>query len=307
MIQAAPSPEMVAGIEAVQKSPEEGTPCSMPLGTLYRPSASKIQLLNAAQAMEKTPAPLPSLHTASSDDTSSSTFLPSVSSRKGHRKYKSSISSSSYRSSSMSEDVPDATSRSATPKRSELNRVIGADMMKPMTEIHGIPCAGVRISHGALAGLMAWRFFVQLDHKVNKSKSNRDSSVHRYPAVITNFILDTGNPNSYVPPEALEALGYRGDVTPGAEVTILLQSVKTRCIVAHPNDAGRIGLSFMTAGALTYYFDAGLVAPVLYDGSKERPAHQDVLRTIRAEDLPGRSWIGVLRSRIWAIVGFSRA
>ncbi|KAJ7714151.1 hypothetical protein B0H16DRAFT_530495 [Mycena metata] len=154
--------------------------------------------------MEKTPAPLPS-------DTSSSTFLPSVSSRKGHRKYKSS-SGSSYRSSSMSEDVPDATLRSGIPKRSELNRVIGADMMKPTTELHGIPCAGVRITHGTLSGLMAWRFFVQLDHKVN-NKSKSDSSVHMYPAVITNFILDTGNPNSYVPAEALAALGYRGDVT----------------------------------------------------------------------------------------------
>ncbi|KAJ7165364.1 hypothetical protein C8R46DRAFT_1098450 [Mycena filopes] len=292
LIEAKPPREMVALIDAERKSPGEATMLSMPLGTLYRPSASKIQLLNAAEAMEKAPASLPSMYTASSD--TSSTFLPSVSSRKGgHRKYKSS-SSSSYRSSAVSEEA-----LNTIPKRAELNRVVGADMTKPVTEFHSIPCAGVRLTHGALSGLMAWRFFVTLDYE--KRSSN---NVHMHPAVITNFILDTGDPNTYVPADALTALGYRGDITPGAEVTLRIQSVKTRCIVANAADAGRVGLSFMTAGSLTYYFDAGLVAPVLYDGSKEKPQH--VPRTIRAEDLPGWS-LSVLRSKIWAILTFSRA
>ncbi|KAJ7177616.1 hypothetical protein C8R46DRAFT_663149 [Mycena filopes] len=201
LIEAKPPREMVALIDAERKSPGEATMLSMPLGTLYRPSASKIQLLNAAEAMEKAPASLPSTHTASSD--TSSTFLPSVSTRKGgHRKYKSS-SSSSYRSSTVSDEA-----LNTIPKRAELNRVVGTDMTKPVTEFHSIPCAGVRLTHGALSGLMAWRFFVTLDYE--KRSSN---NVHMHPAVITNFILDTGDPNTYVPADALTALGYRGDIT----------------------------------------------------------------------------------------------
>ncbi|KAJ7690024.1 hypothetical protein B0H14DRAFT_2420558 [Mycena olivaceomarginata] len=178
----------------------------------------------------------------------------------------------------------------ATPKRTELSRVIGADMMTPMNEISSIPCAGVRISHGHLSGLMAWRFVLRLDGSGSKR------------SVVTNFILDTGNKDTYIPPEALTALGYRGKMKTGAEVTLRVQSVKTKCIVAGPDDAGRIGLSFMTAGALTYYFDAGLVAPVLYGAScfGERPSN--VPRTIRAEDLPRRGLLAILRA--W--FGFER-
>jgi hypothetical protein len=126
---------------------------------------------------------------------------------------------------------------------------------------------------------MAWRFHVQLEGS-NASKSRLAASI--LPSVITNFILDTGSKDTYVPPVALAALGYRGNMnrtflktlqsihaqlirlSAGTEVTLRVQSVRTKCIVAHPEDAGRVGLSFMTAGSLTYYFDAGLVAPVLY-------------------------------------------
>ncbi|KAJ7172946.1 hypothetical protein C8R43DRAFT_977995 [Mycena crocata] len=174
-------------------------------------------------------------------------------------------------------------------------------MVQPMTDIHGIPCAGVRITHGPMAGLMAWRFFVQLEPSSPKSKLPPSTRA----GVITNFILDTGNQSSYVPAETLDALEYSGDRSPGAEVTLRIQGVKTKCVVAHPGEVGRVGLSFTTAGSLTYYFDASIVAPVLYDGSGERPA--DVPRTIRAEDLPRRSWLALLRARILSMIAFSNA
>lgn len=157
------------------------------------------------------------------------------------------------------------------PRRLELNQVIGSDMLQPTTEIATIPCAGARISHGPMAGLMAYRFVVRLDGSPSSTRQ----------AVVTNFILDTGNGTSPIPQETLTALGYRGSmkrsstssppsllsdrtVTAGTEVTLLIQGVKTKCVVAPPGEAGRVGLSFMTAGSLTYYFDPGLVAPVLY-------------------------------------------
>ncbi|KAJ7653026.1 hypothetical protein B0H17DRAFT_1100933 [Mycena rosella] len=311
ILKASPPPDMEATIDnAIQNSGQGCNPYSLPMGTLYRPSASMKTFLSSAgqalNAMPATPAPstrapstLPSLRSASSDI--SSTFLPSVSSHKGHRKHKSS-SSSSYKGSPLSTESPDTPMSAVVhaPKRAELNRVIGPDMMKPMTEIHSVPCAGVRIAHGPLSGLMAWRFFVQLDASSNR-KSKMPAATRG--AVITNFILDTGSENSYVPAETLAALDYHGDTTPGAEVTLRIQGVRTKCIVAHSEDAGRVGLSFMTAGSLTYYFDAGLVAPVLYDGSRERPAN--VPRTIRAEDLPPRSWLLALKSRILSIFAFS--
>ncbi|KAJ6562357.1 hypothetical protein B0H19DRAFT_1233997 [Mycena capillaripes] len=310
ILESSPPPQLEAMIKSAKEKPGEGIPCSLPVGTLFRPSAGRMQLLQSAQSMDAAPetpaqsprtAPiLPTLRTASTD--TSSTFLPSVSSRKGYRRHKSSASSS-YKTSPSSDDTPDMSSVVRVPKRLELNRVVGPDLMKPMNEIRGIPCAGVRISHGPLAGLMAWRFFVQLDGSSAQSKSKLPNST--VPSIIINFILDTGSKNTYVPAVALDALGYRGNIAPGTEVTLRIQSVKTKCIIAQPEDAGRIGVSFMTAGSLTYYFDAGLTAPVLYDGSGERPAN--IPRTIRAEDLPRRSWLAVLRSKLWSMITFSRA
>ncbi|KAJ6605441.1 hypothetical protein DFH09DRAFT_1269679 [Mycena vulgaris] len=115
-------------------------------------------------------------------------------------------------------------------------------------------------------------------------------------AVITNFILDTGSKNSYVPAETLATLDYPGTTRPGAEVLLRIQSVPTKFIVAHPGDAGRVGISFMNAGSLTYSFDISLVAPVLYNWSRERPS--DVPPTISVEDLPRKSRLGPPASKI---------
>ncbi|KAJ6605476.1 hypothetical protein DFH09DRAFT_1353899 [Mycena vulgaris] len=182
--------------------------------------------------------------------------------------------------------------------REELNRALGDDMMPPMTEIHSIPCAGVRIPYGELSGLMAWRFVIQLDHSIQEYMFS--SSVQA--VVITNFILDTGSKNSYVPAKTLAALDYLGTTRPGTEVLLRIQGVPMKCIVAHPGDAGRVGISFMNAGSLTYYFDTSLVAPVLYDWSRERPA--DVPRTISVEDLPRKSRLGPPASKILSLIGF---
>ncbi|KAJ6469168.1 hypothetical protein C8R47DRAFT_1150622 [Mycena vitilis] len=309
--EASPLPGLEAMIRSAAKNAAETTPCSVPVGALFRPPASKMQMLNAAsQSLDSTPTtpphpasvvPTKSLGTASGNATphtaaqttrspssvpsmstvpgknmchaaaqtahsaprapsprrestcTESTLMPSVTSRMGgyqrHGKHKSS-SASSYTSPS-SDELPDMSTVVHVPKRLELNRVVGADLVKPMNDIHGIPCAGVRISHGILSGLMAWRFVVRL--------GGADS-----PAVVANFILDTGSKDTYVPPIVLDALGHRGRLNPGAEVTLRLQGVKTKCIVAHPEDAGRLGISFTTAGSLTYYFDEGLTAPVLY-------------------------------------------
>lgn len=46
-----------------------------------------------------------------------------------------------------------------------------------------------------------------------------------------------------------------------------VQGVRTKCVVAYPEEAGRLCSLFMTAGSLTLYFDARLNAPVLYSGS----------------------------------------
>ncbi|KAF7323741.1 NAD(P)H oxidase regulator [Mycena kentingensis (nom. inval.)] len=261
------------------KTPNECYPCSLPAGILYRPSATKMQLLNAAaQTSPASPVKpsLPSLHTEKS-----STYLPSVSSRK-YRKRKTSIASS-YMSSPLSTTT---ITGGRVPKREELSRVIGVDMTVPHTDITSTPCAGVRVSHGQLAGLMAWRFIVQPDAAPGTSKH---SSAHNPPpAVVVNFLLDTGSQKTFVPQDACAAIGLKLD--PGTEVTLRIQGVRTRCVVADSDDAGRVGVSFMTAGSLSYYFDAGIVAPVLYDGSAERPSK--VPRTIRPEDLPRRKpWI----------------
>lgn len=130
-------------------------------------------------------------------------------------------------------------------------------MMQHTTEIAKFPCAGLRISQDRLAGLVAWRFVVQLDEP---------TPAFRVPerGVITNFILDTGTNRSIVPLETLRALGYKGDLRPGSEVMLLVQGLRTKCFVGYPEEAGRLSGQYLYAGSLTFYFDARLDAPVLY-------------------------------------------
>ncbi|KAJ6617067.1 hypothetical protein B0H10DRAFT_2034577 [Mycena sp. CBHHK59/15] len=221
--------------------------------------------------------------TTTRSDTSS-TVVSGVAPYKGYGKQRSALSST-HKSSMEAQPII------YIPKRQDLNRVVGPDVVAPTTEISTIPCAGVRISHGPMAGLMAWRFVVEREGPRPKS------------SVVTNFVLDTGNKNSIVPLETLRALGYRGDLNPGAEVTLLLQGVKTKCIVGNPGEAGRLGVSFMSAGSLTYYFDSSRIVPIFYDGSLERP--DDVPRTIWTENIPRRPWFVVLKEKILSLMKFS--
>nr|GAT55833.1 NAD(P)H oxidase regulator [Mycena chlorophos] len=286
------SSELKAMIERSQRAPQECVPYSLPAGILYRPSAAKMQLLDAAS---QGAGPKPSVPTLDTSSTSEKTS-PLVPSKKSARKRKTSLASS-FVSSSLSTTT---ITGGRVPTLRELSRVIGADMTPPATDITGMPCAGVRVSHGPLAGLMAWRFIVEPDVTAYKRSSSSQLSPHMPPppAIVLNFLLDTGNQKTFVPVEAIAAIGL--NLNPGAEVTLRIQGIRTRCTVAEPDEAGRIGVSFMTAGCLTYYFDSALTAPVLYDGSAERPAH--VPCTIRVEDLPRRkNWL----LRILAI--FSRA
>lgn len=46
----------------------------------------------------------------------------------------------------------------------EVERIVGDDNAPHTTEIDTIPCAGLRIMHGPLKGLFAWRLVVRVDH-----------------------------------------------------------------------------------------------------------------------------------------------
>ncbi len=144
-----------------------------------------------------------------------------------HRKASSAISfTTTLAPSESAVYTPTASIRSAPPKRRptitrrhtlqsgsvvpsttrvELERQMGKDLLIPTTEISTIPCAGLRITHGALTDLMAFRFVVSLDQRMTFLAPRR--------SVVANFILDTGLGRSVIPPETLLALGYTGRLT----------------------------------------------------------------------------------------------
>ncbi|KAF7440085.1 hypothetical protein PC9H_000428 [Pleurotus ostreatus] len=159
------------------------------------------------------------------------------------------------------------------PTRLELNAALGADIIPLTTEITSLPCAGIRIAHGRLTGLMAWRFAVQLTDKPKPTATpTHPAFLPHKPAIVTNFILDTGSLRSLVPPETLYALGYSGKVFPGAEVGLLVQGVPVTCKVAPNGHAGRLSVQFMVAASLALYFDERLMAPVLYYSAHDNHA-----------------------------------
>ncbi|KAG7451517.1 TPR-like protein, partial [Guyanagaster necrorhizus] len=229
----------------------------VPPGRLYRPTDSKIKFLEQydmdiytyaddkfATSSRKASG---SFYSHRSD--ASSTCAPSFDS------FPSSPKKWGYHRRHTSESLPPTPQIS----RTELNKAMGPDMTTPTTDITTIPCAGLRISHGKLAGLMGWRFAVELD----TSPSSKYSGTPR-KSVVTNFILDTGIGKSHVPAETLMVLGYSGSLKPGAEVALRIQGIRTKCLIAHEGEAGRLCGQFLTSGSLTLYFDTKLDAPVLY-------------------------------------------
>jgi len=141
---------------------------------------------------------------------------------------------------------------------SAVRKAVGVDSILHTTEIDSMPCAGICIRHGKLHGLMVWRFVVRFSGTPIERATSRNN------AVIGNFILDTGSPNSLISPEILSALAYRGNLQPGSLVTLLIQGVETRCTVGYYGEASRLSMDFLIAGSLTLHFAARLDAPVLY-------------------------------------------
>jgi hypothetical protein len=109
---------------------------------------------------------------------------------------------------------------------------------------------------------MVWRFVVRFAGTPLERASTRNN------AVIGNFILDTGFPTSFISPEILAAMAYRGSMNPGSQVTLLIQGVETRCMVGEYGECSRLSMDFLIAGSLTLHFAARLDAPVLYVESK---------------------------------------
>ncbi|KAL0071179.1 hypothetical protein AAF712_001741 [Marasmius tenuissimus] len=190
---------------------------------------------------------------------------------------------------SMSTVLASSSSTPSPPTRSELARVVGIDMITPTTEISTIPCAGIRICHGRLVGLMAWRLVVSLyDQKEGTTRRQQMKQRHWKDvplgkSVITNFILDTGCAMSPIPQETLRALGYRGSYRAGTEVMLRIQGVPTKCVIAEMGEAGRLGSQFMTSGSLTFYFAQKIDAPVLYVADESGNGPSDIPRTVEPD------------------------
>ncbi|KAI4517787.1 hypothetical protein K525DRAFT_289232 [Schizophyllum commune Loenen D] len=171
----------------------------------------------------------------------------------------------------------------------EVNRIVGDDNAPHTTEIDTIPCAGLRIMHGPLKGLFAWRLVVRVDPSTSAGPhtgagfdsnsmtassrrtststawSARSSTTNTTPdAIVANFVLDTASPYTRVCPETLLALGYTGGMRPGQIAAVTVQGIRTPCVVGHPGEANSIGAPFIVDGSLTFYFDHRLDAPVLY-------------------------------------------
>ena len=79
---------------------------------------------------------------------------------------------------------------------SQLAYALGPDSIPHTTEIDTVPCAGIRIPHGALTGLLAWRLVVRLappakqkqgwwnDH-TNRRNNHSSPTVHTSPLAIS--------------------------------------------------------------------------------------------------------------------------
>ncbi|KAF9026722.1 hypothetical protein BDZ89DRAFT_1067387 [Hymenopellis radicata] len=258
-------------------------------GVLFRPTDSKMKFLEEYDDILDQPI----LHKKSlSLNTQSLIELDKTLPGLPHRKASSALSFTTTIAPSESASViytPSIQSASPTRKRTitrrhtlhagvipsttrvELERQMGKDFLIPSTEISTIPCAGLRITHGALAGLMAFRFVVSLDQKITFPAPRR--------SIVANFLLDTGLGRSLMPPETLLALGYTGRLTLGTEVSMIIQGVKTKCVVGEQGDAGRLASGFLTSGSLTFHFDSAMNAPILYVAD-QLASHHFIPRTV---------------------------
>ena len=93
---------------------------------------------------------------------------------------------------------------------SQLAYALGPDNIPHTTEIDTVPCAGIRISHGDLTGLLAWRLVVRLASPTKEKrgwwKDNRN-----------NYSEPTGAPIPYNPFSSISALSlplFTQDLSP---------------------------------------------------------------------------------------------
>ncbi|KAJ3913209.1 hypothetical protein F5877DRAFT_28301, partial [Lentinula edodes] len=179
----------------------------------------------------------------------------------------------------------------------------GPDLTSPTTEISTIPCAGVLdddddedYQNEKNSRRRTWG-------QKQKGKGKFKVVQYKTPAIVGNFILDTGSAKSVVSQDALRALKYRGKFNPGAEVTLRIQGVRTQCLVARLGEASTLGGQFMTSGNLTFYFDNKMNAPVLYvgDEANERPT-SDIPRTVASTGMDRRNRRISLRESVSLIV-----
>ncbi|EEB97158.1 hypothetical protein MPER_03574, partial [Moniliophthora perniciosa FA553] len=154
----------------------------------------------------------------------------------------------------------------------------GIDILSPTTEIDSIPCAWFSLDGQKAATTRRQQTKQRHWRDVAQGKS---VVCQHIILVITVCLVGQTSFNDHK--EALRALGYRGSYKPGTELILRVQSVSTKCTVAHLGEAGRLGSQFMTAGSLTFYFDTKLDAPVLYvaDELNDRPS--DIPRTVEPD------------------------
>jgi hypothetical protein len=154
----------------------------------------------------------------------------------------------------------------------QLSIALGPSPIAHTTEPSTFPVTGHRITHGPLADLFAWRLVVSLDpahlspvqhHQRDRRLPPRSSSLPTSKAVITNFILDT-TPTSSVPLSTLRALSYAGTTLPGTPVSLVVQGVPARFVVARPGQAGTLGADWLGSVRAGVYFDWSLYAPIIH-------------------------------------------
>lgn len=127
-----------------------------------------------------------------------------------------------------------------------------------------MPCAGLRISHGKLRGLLAWRFVVHLPGTPASVAAGLAGANPGIGSVVANFVLDTGAQSCFISREVLTMLEYKGDMRVGQGLSLVVQGLEVPCVVAEEGEANRVSVDFLLAGSLSFYYDWKLDAPILY-------------------------------------------
>ena len=92
---------------------------------------------------------------------------------------------------------------------SQLAYALGPDSIPHTTEIDTVPCAGIRIPHGALTGLLAWRLVVRLAAPTKEKRgwwNNYTDKGNNYSEPSVHTPLHTGVPIPYNPFTSVSAL-----------------------------------------------------------------------------------------------------